>query len=665
MTEDAEPATETHFDAEVTDSSIHTGTGHIFHLYDSGYESVMSRLRGPRLTFKGDLGWSERRFVAPPGLDAAHEALRRNGTVFLTGPAGSGRSTAAKILVNMGAGDASPYSLLTDEPYELSRHLHAVELLADHRLVLDLLDSGEEVFRARLRELPEFRTRLVSAGAHLVVVVPDEFVPLLGDELRQFTERIGRPAGERVLRSHLKAEGLHRTGDQLSPDRVSSALELPMSEIAALAGRIVAISRQAPGVRVDDLLAEALSQRADRRAEVSKLVEQRPGGRERAILLASALCHGASGDAVFFAAHRLVELMELDASEPPRLEQSGYRTQLDELGIDLVTPNRIDLGKWDFDRALLEHFWDNYPDLRRTFCSWVDEVIRMEPLTGADRIDLVDRFTAQALRTGSPGHVVWLIERWMERHNHRSRPLRDFAVQALTNGLEDHRYGRRFRRLIYDWATDPELPDEVGQILVTLTANLIAPDYPAQAVVRLHHRSRRERGSPLAQEALLNLVADNDFLLLHLLQRLERGLGREHPWDVDFALFARLAEPNRLTDVSRVSRPLAARPEARSGLVAGWRALFAHRLDYADHLLGQWLATAGRVSNADLLLTIPVEAAKSSVRLLGRLYVIGQDWSRTEHGHPHVAIRLAQLIDRAQGVQNQDYAYPRPEEFVL
>lgn len=668
MSEDEVPdgSAETRFEEEVSASSIHTGTGNVYNIFGSGHESVMSRIRGPRITFKGDLSWSEQRFVAPDDLDGAREKLRRHRTALLTGPPGSGRSTAAKVLVNESAGDESPYALLTDEPYDPAHRLADVQLLTDHRLVLDLLDASEDVFLTRLRELPEFRARLLNAKAYLVVVVPDEFAHHLGDELRQFTARLSRPAGDRVLRRHLEAEGLHPTAGQLASEDVVTALDQSMAQISHLATRIIEISRCAPHSPLDDLFAEAISEQADRRDEAAKLVEQRPTGRERAILLASAMCHGASPDAVFFASHHLVELLGLDGSERPRLEQPGYRGQLEDLGIDIAPPNRVDLGRWEFDRALLEHFWDNYPDLRSTYRQWVDEVIRMDLLTGADRVSMVDRFTGQALRTNSPDHVIRLVERWLEPRNHRSRPLRDFGVQALTNGLEDTRHGRHFRHLVYEWSKNSELPDEVGQILVTVTANLIAPNYPDQAVVRLHHRARRESGlgAPTAQDALLELTAGSDALLRLLLQRLRIGLRRPEPRAADFALFARAADPRRLVDTSRVSRPLAARAEVRADLVACWRELFAHRSGHTHHLLGTWFATAGLISNADLLLAILVEAAQESGDLLAKLYVAGRDWSETSHGRPHVVVRLAQLIDVAQGLQNQDFAYPRPEEFV-
>ncbi|TWF93986.1 hypothetical protein [Saccharopolyspora dendranthemae] len=666
MSEDAEEATaETHFKDEVTATAIHTGTGHVFNIFGSGHESVLRQIR-PRLTFRGDLSWSEQRFAAPPGLDDARAALRKHGTALLTGPRGSGRSTAAKVVVNESAGDQSPYALLTEEPYDPHRRLGEVSLLADHRLVLDLLDASEEVFLTRMRELPEFRARLVSSTGYLVVVVPDEFAHHLGDELRPLVARIDRPAGPVVLRRHLEAEGFYPAADQLDSEDVSASLALPMAEISGLATRIIDLSRSAPDRALDALLAEAISEQTDRREEASKLVEQRTTGRDRAILLASAMCHGASGDAVFFASHRLVELLGLGDREGPRIEQPGYRAQLSDLGIDLLPPNRIDLGARELGRALLEHFWDNYPDLRETYCQWCDEVIRMPSLTGTDRLDLVDRFTGQALRTNSPGHVRWLIERWLEPRNHRSRPLRDFGVRALTNGLEDPRHGREFRRLVREWAKEPGLPDEVGQVLVTLTTTLIAPNYPDQAVVRLHHRARRENefGDPTAREALLSLTADSDFLLRSLLRRLREDLPRTDPWAADFVLFAQAADPRRLVDTSWASRPLVAQQEVRSDLVACWQALFAHRPDHAARLLTHWLATAGRISNADLLLSILVEAAQGSVDLLADLHVAARDWSQTAHGHPHVAVRLSQLVDLAQGLQNQDYAYPRPEEFV-
>lgn len=663
MSEDAEEATaETHFEDEVTATAIHTGTGHVFNIFGSGHESVLRQIR-PRLTFRGDLSWSEQRFAAPPGLDDARAALRKHGTALLTGPRGSGRSTAAKVVVNESAGDQSPYALLTEEPYDPHRRLGEVSLLADHRLVLDLLDASEEVFLTRMRELPEFRARLVSSTGYLVVVVPDEFAHHLGDELRPLVARIDRPAGPVVLRRHLEAEGFYPAPDQLDSEDVSASLELPVAEISGLATRIIDLSRSAPNRALDALLAEAISEQTDRREEASKLVEQRTTGRDRAILLASAMCHGASGDAVFFASHRLVRMMGLDEAEKPRLEQEGYRSQLQRLQVDISPRDSIEFSKLSYDEAVLEHFWDNFPDLRVEFRRWVEQVITLRQLTGQDRLRLVDRFTAQALRTGSPEQVGLVVEKWVFPRDGEASPLQDFGVRALVTGLKDARHGTHFRRMVYEWSRAQDLPDSVGQILVEVSTEVIAPNFPGQALVRLHHRARREPGK-LARHALLDLVQRSTLQYRLMLERLAADLLKTSQWQVDFLLFVELADPLLLSDTAQRTRPLVTDRQVRSQLVTCWRQLMLARSDLVVQRLFQWLTTAARAPHPDLLLGVLVEAASASVELLGALYAAAKDWTETPEGHPEVAIRLSQLIDQAQGLQNQDYMYPRPEEFV-
>jgi hypothetical protein len=646
-------------------SPIHAGSGDLNINYYTIHESVKSQARGPRLTLKGDLRWLKRRFEPPPNLGAARAKLHETRTVLLTGPPGSGRRTAAKMLLNELTDEHTPFSVLDDEAHDRGDRLESSKVHLRHRFVLDLSESSEDVFRARLRDLPSFRAALQQFEGYLAVVVPDGLQHHIDADLAQLVVRIDRPRGDLALQRHLEAEEIFLSERQLSSTEISRYRSAPMSEITILARMVVRARGADRSNDVETWLSEAISARMDRRDEVAEQLEKHSGGRRRAVLLAAAMCRGASSDAVFFASHRLVSSLGLDGRESPRLEQDGYRTQLDDLSIDVAPNNRIEFSRFSYDRALREHFWDNYPDLREPFCRWVNDIIHIEQFSRLDRENLVDRFVVQALRTRSPGHVKWLIDRWIyPGRNGSPNSLRDYGVRALLAGLNDERHGRFFRQLMYEWSRRNDLPGDVGQILVEVCTEVIAPNYPEQAVVRLHHRARREDGTgdPTAQKALLELTAGSSLLFRLLLERLTTDLAKSQHWSTDLHLFLAIADPWRLTDSNARSKPLAADRTIRPQLVFGWRTAMRSRPDLVMPALHGWLDAAGQTAPYDVLLGVLVDAASPHLQLLASLHVAARDWSHTKAGRPEVAVRLSQLIDRAQGVRLADYALDHAQE---
>ncbi|MEV0055984.1 hypothetical protein AB0H34_36515 [Saccharopolyspora shandongensis] len=656
---------------ETQDSQIHTGSGdlNVNPVYYTIHESVQQQARGPRLTLKGDLRWLKSRFEPPQNFGAARDMLRQSRTVVLTGPQGSGRRTAAKMLLNELADDHTPFTVLDDEARTQNPGLDKLKVQPGHLFVLDLSDSGEDVFHARHRDLLSFRTILQQRNGYIAVVVPDSRKHQLDSDLAQFEARIDRPRGASVLRWHLEQESIFPSDQQLASEELARSLSAPMSEIAHLAQVVVQARDTNPGGDVSTWLSEAVSARIDRSNEVAQQLSKVHGGRQRTVLLAAAMCRGASSDAVFFASHRLVSALSLDGREQPRMEQEGYRTQLGDLSIDVAPNNRIEFSLRSYDRALREHFWDNYPDLREPFCRWVDDIIRIEQFTRRDRENLVDRFVEQALRTNSPGHVRWLIDRWVfPRQNGASNPLRDYGVLALLTGLRNERHGYFFRRLVYEWSRRNDLPHDVGQILVDVCAEVIAPTYPEQALVRLHHRARREdgTGNPTAYQALVELTSRDPILLRLLLDRITTDLANQQQhWPVDHFLFLAIADPLRLADPSMRSQPLAADHTIRSQLGSCWRETMLARPDLVVQRVCHWFDVAGRTAPHDVLLGILVDAASQHLHLLGSLHVLARDWSRTASGRADVFVRLSQLIDMAQGLHSTDYTFDHvPEEAV-
>lgn len=639
---------------------LHTGSGDMYinpNVILRHVEDAARNAWDARWMARDELRWLKQRFAEPGRLGAARNVLGDSRTLLLLGPAGSGRRTAAKMLLNERTDASTPFGFLLDEADDPSSRLSPSRVEIGHRLLLDLSHSDAETLQARQRELTAFRDAIEQRDACLVVVLPNDLDHHLDAGLLRHVVEIEHPHPRTALERQLGPEGIELTEDDLNTDLLAPHLAGAMRDIAELAATVVRARDEDPRGSASIWLKEAVTAVPDRQREVAEQVEATSSARQRAVLFAAAMCEGASTDGVFFAAQALLELQELTAREGPRLEQTGYHEQLRQLVITVRANHRVGFARYAYDRAVRAHFWDNYPDLRESFSRWVGEALRSAELTHPDRESLVERFLEQALRSGAVEGVRSLVDRW-------SNPTRfggpsywmQFATRALMAGLNDEQHGRRFRRYLYDWSRNTELATHAGHLLVHLCTEVIAPNFPEQALVRLHHRARRETGDelPTARSALLDLTSRNCLLLRMLLDRLSRGCDT---WSVDLPLFLEAADPVQLVQTGSRSHPLAAEPAVRSHLIHGWRTAMSRRPDLAWPVVRTWLQAAKSAHRPDLLLRVLVEAAGHDIRLLGALHVVTRDWSSSDAGNADIAARTAQHIDAALGIDAADHSF--------
>lgn len=603
------------------------------------------RQRNPRLIPEDDLKWLDQRFVAPPNLAAARHRLHDHRAVFLRGQPGSGRLTAAKMLLHELRDQSGPFTPLPEED-----GLNPNDVHPQSRLLLDLSHTDTATANARRAQLPTMRAVLPERHAYLVVVLPDDVDPHADLDLLQHIVPIGKPRGDLVLRRHLGADGIRLTDNDLTLPELKAHIDGPVRDIAGLAISVRQAAETNPHASTADWLEGAVAV-TDRTVEVARRINSIPSIRDRAVLLAAAMCPDSTRDAVFFAAQKLLDVVGPPTGEPPRLEQDGYLKQLATLEIE-VNDERVRFASFHYDHTVRVHFWDNYPDLRASFCAWADHLVELPWLTFTEREDQLDRFLEQALRTNCANEVANLINRWANAQV-RGRPIRlRFAAQALTTGLNNDDHGRRFRDLVYDWATSNQLPHYVGSLLVRVCTEVIAPVYPEQAVVRLHQRARREgTNAPptTARDALRELTSNDPILFRFLLQRLTDRI-EKRPAAVDQALFLDLVNSPTLTDTHNRTQPLAADRTVRTQLVRGWYTILRQDPATVSHAVRRWLSTAADIHDPQLLLHIIVDAADHDVQHLATLHVLARDWSHTLHPRSNLPRILTRLIDAAQGI---------------
>ncbi|WP_149823099.1 hypothetical protein [Streptomyces tailanensis] len=165
---------------------IHTGPGNIY--VNGGAHPQDSDKSAFRRVAEDQLRWLRRVLLDPSGMGKARAVLADTGTVVLDGPPGSGRTSAARVLLRECRRDSGVFhELLPGEEDELALHDPALVGTGD-QLLLDLYTADDRQRSAARADVPALRKA--------VQVTPG------GDETRHGLPRqTHRPAAPRRPRS--------------------------------------------------------------------------------------------------------------------------------------------------------------------------------------------------------------------------------------------------------------------------------------------------------------------------------------------------------------------------------------------------------------------------------------------------------------------------------
>ncbi|MFI9330245.1 hypothetical protein ACIGZJ_22200 [Kitasatospora sp. NPDC052868] len=378
-------------------------------------------------------------------------------------------------------------------------------------------------------------------------------------------------------------------------------------------------------------------------------------GRQRALLFTAAMLDEAPADTVFRLSTALLTKLGHPEDERPRLDRTDLTQRLRELQVE-VRQGRIRFDALAYGPAVRSHFWLYYPDLRATFGAWVADTVReVSWLDQADRRKLVSRFTEQALRVGDARVLTDLVESWA-----RETRLLPEAMAVLDQGLRDEQSGAAFRVKIYDWSRDSLLHPNLVRGLARICVDVMAPNHPDQALVRLHQLARRESGTVprYARESLLELARRDARLWEKLLGRVCEGMRRPEPRHPDAVIFLELVDPP----------PSKAR---REDVIEGWRGVLtvAPPEVWAPGVAAWLSAARGERDGGERLMGILIEAADGGLDVLSRYYLLAYDWAAEPDDAPSpvsradVAARFRREIDRAQGIEPLEPASARATEW--
>ncbi|WLW56498.1 ABC transporter substrate-binding protein [Streptomyces sp. YU58] len=636
-----------------TYGSVHSGDGDQFNIF---IQEAASRLREQAGSRRRTIAEEDREhlaahFVPPPGLHRARTRLAESHTVLINGLPGSGRRTAALMLLHdLSEARGTLHELPdTSDDDTASEPLDTGDIGDGDRLLLDLSEVDESRFVAVQNALSGFRAGLRTRGARLAVVLPHRLGYLLKDELKRFTVEIGRPPARRVLVRHLRHDDIAFSPEDLGGTELGTFLtQAPMCEVAELADRIRTFRDTSPADRgFPHWLADALLHQQDQTARVATDLAAEQSGRHKALLLSLAMFHETTPGVVLQAANSLLGLLSHPPDTTPRLDRADLHAELAAIKAETGPNGRVRFDIPEYDRGVREHFWTFLPDIRRQLRDWFKDCLTDLALPKDDRTRAVERFAEQSLRTDRREDLIWLAERWTSK-GAPERLIPD-AAQVLACGLDDDRHGRFFRQRIYEWAVSGETGDRLGEVLVVVCAETMAGSHPDQALVRLHHLARRSggRAQAAARGALRKLTGTDHRLYRSLLDRLVAGIAHRHG-PRDRALFLELADPVRLIGYRSV----------RDSLIACWSDVLRQDVESWRLPLMGWLGAAEDVRRRDLVLRVLSTAGAPDVHVCGRVYRVALDWARAGEGdeRKHTVDHLLRRIDAAQGIESYDHA---------
>ncbi|MFG1876193.1 hypothetical protein ACGFIV_15285 [Sphaerisporangium sp. NPDC049003] len=608
-----------------------------------------SKGRTPRAIADDQLLWLWRCFVHPAGFGRARTVLAEHGTVLMDGVPGSGRNTAAwMLLYELRSGTQAIRELLPEDE-DSPRRLDTDRVGDGDLLLLDLSEIREQLWTDIQDELSSLRKAVLEHGARLVVVLPWHRIERVRTDLDRYRVEIGRPQGLEVVRRYLRVEGVPGAQIASQPKALSAFLDTNPSirQIADFAGLIVGARTTSQGKgEFTEWCKSAGDAQTGLGTEVAHEVAVLREGPQRALLLATAMLQGSRAESIHRAGVSLLRAVKHPPEQHSLLEGADLAERFTKIKAEPDGSGRVRFTQFGYDAAVRAHFWKHMPELRDHLNVWVADAVDTAALDVRDRDTLVERFVEQCLRDGYPDMVSSSVSQWTREPTTNARL--QAAAKALEAGLSHKDLGRFFRRQIYTWS-QMRLPDRFGQVLVVLCFEVMAVRHPDEAVVRLHHLARRERGAPHAREALVRLIGDTPRLHRLMLDRLVYAFtgstGRE--WQADVDLFLHVADPAPFTDVGTRGHAPIAEPVVRGQLIAGWNVVFQRRQHETwSRQVRKWLLTAADDErHRDLLLDVLVGGGGERTDVLSRLYVLARDVSHLMSGTPDERRRRALLVD--------------------
>ncbi|WP_258563509.1 nSTAND3 domain-containing NTPase [Streptomyces phytophilus] len=232
---------------------IHSGPGDQYVYMAAMTEAsqrVGNRGKDPRAIAEEQLAFVHQRFVPPRRLGEARRLLREHRTAVLLGPPGSGRHTAAQMLLYEPATGTGIHEVDPEDAEDGGVTLDRRAVADGDRLLLDLSDFEATRFAGLHNELSALRSVLEERDARLVVVLSPQLRDFLPAELHRLTVHVARPRADHVLMRYLRRAHLTPSPAVLAASDLAGFLaDAPMRDVARLADGVRRARDAAPAGR--------------------------------------------------------------------------------------------------------------------------------------------------------------------------------------------------------------------------------------------------------------------------------------------------------------------------------------------------------------------------------------------------------------------------------
>ncbi|WHT17253.1 hypothetical protein N8J89_29560 [Crossiella sp. CA-258035] len=610
------------------DGPVLTGGGTLHVTYNQLREGLDDGPQRHRWVSPERVGWLRGRFVEPRGFHEAAARLARAGIVLVHGSPGSGRRSAAIMLLAGSAvtGDIREISVAPGEA-----ELFDPDVVAAERLLLDL-STVEPAELAQAGGLLDVLTGQVRrSGGALVVVLPAGTSPrtggFFGDQLAEIVLEPGQR--RRLLESHLRAGGVAVSAADLDDPRLAAVHQAhPAEELARLAELLTAERPRHESFA--GTVETALAAYRNWAEELGERFREHTDPRWRALIVTAALLEGTRIEAVHQACSILLARTGDPVPEQHPLAAEPLTRRLAQVGA-LVREDRVWFGKLAYGEAVLHHVWRELPGLREVLTHWVERLptAPRTMMSTADRRRMADRFTELALHSGERTDLRWLTRHWADSNNPRVVPL---ALSTLRLSMFDRAAGGYFRQMLAEWSRVPGSSPNRARVVITACAEVLNESHLPLALAMLQNLLAHQDPAVVAEarELLLGMAVTTS-ARFSVLRRVTEAMARGDGLAANTSVFRVLTAPPELFAPDGVSVPLWSTPGVRELLLTGWRAVFGQEPpEESVEAVRDWLRLVdGSIVDGDRmpsLVQLLVDACDGDYRLLAVLRRITADW---------------------------------------
>ncbi len=293
---------------------------------------------------------------------------------------------------------------------------------------------------------------------------------------------VTQPPAAEVFRLHLEYECPGKADPETRRANVAKVLDGAGPTDAVRLARLV-VAAISSGSATDPIT-EAITAYHNWETELKAWFQKYPDGYQRALLIAAAVLNEADAAAVFKAADLLCGAVGLSRPEGAGLVGEGSEKLIERIGATGIGDGRIRLPRPAYPISVLDHVWDDRPQLRADLKTWLVELpAALDPAqarcVGTSLADL-------AVRQGDASLITSAIVTWAKQGETR----RGLAAETLARAAASDSIGRSLRRSMYRWASAAGTESTLQLTIAAVCGGSYGRRFSGNALTRLRHLAR-------------------------------------------------------------------------------------------------------------------------------------------------------------------------------